>query len=112
MVAFTYTPSYSAAAQRAPMVRKSKFGDGYEQRRSDGLNPLPEIWDLQFTNREKTEGDAIDDFLAVRLGVDSFEWTTPKGDTANFKCESWTYTLDRGNNVTITARFEQVFDPA
>jgi len=112
MTTFSYTPSYSASAARQPRTRVSQFGDGYSQRQPDGINVLPEIWDLQFLNRDKTEGDAIDAFLALHAGVNFFEWTTPSGVTANFICKSWTYALDRGNNVTITGRFEQVFDPS
>lgn len=112
MTTFSYTPSYPAQAVREPATRNAKFGDGYEQRAEDGLNSLPEKWDLQFINRDTTEGDAIDAFLKTHKGVSYFQWTTPQAVTGNFICRSWTYSLDKGNNVTITARFEQVFDPS
>lgn len=112
MTTFSYTPSYPAQAVRTPKTTNSVFGDGYEQRAEDGINSLPEAWDLQFLSRDQAEGDAIDAFFAARKGVTYFQWTTPKGYAGNFICRTWTYNLDKGNRVTVTARFEEVFDPA
>lgn len=111
MATFSYNPSYSAKAVRAPKTKTARFGDGYEMRAEDGINTNPENWDLQFINRDTTEGDAIDAFLSDKKGVTPFQWTTPRGVSGNFVCKSWTYDLGSGNLVSITARFEQVFDP-
>lgn len=111
MSTFSYAADYGAAGKRTPRVRSSKFGDGYEQRQEDGINSMQEIWDLQFMNREAEVGNAIDAFLTALKGVAPFTWTTPSGVSGSFICKDWTYSLDRGNNVSITARFEQVFDP-
>lgn len=112
MTTFSYTPSYPAQAERAPKVRGISYGDGYELRTEDGINSFKEVWNLSFFSMELSDGNAIDDFLKTHKGVNYFQWTTPKGLLANFICKAWTYSLDRGNKVTITAKFEQVFDPA
>lgn len=112
MTTFTYSPSYPAQAARTPAIRTAQFGDGYEQRTEAGFNSFKEVWDLQFIGRDVAEAEAIDDFFQTHKGYLPFQWETPRGDTLNFICKSWTYALDRGNNVNINARFEQVFDPS
>lgn len=111
MPTFTYVPSYPAQAVREPKTRNAKYGDGYEMRQEEGINSLAEVWDLQFMNRDTTEGDAIDTFLITQKGGIPFDWTTPKGVAGTFICRNWTYNKDKGNLISITARFEQVFDP-
>lgn len=111
MATFTYIPSYPAQAPREPRIRSARYGDGYEMRAEDGINSFAEVWELQFMGRDTTEGDGIDTFLKTHKGSIPFDWTTPRGVAAQFICRNWTYSLDKGNNVNITARFEQVFDP-
>lgn len=107
---FTWTLSYSPQASRKPRNKFISFGDGYSQRVPDGINNLPEMWNVSFLNRDTTEGYAIDGFLKARGGVEKFQWTTPTGITANFICKEWDLNLAVGNNVTITGIFEQVFE--
>lgn len=112
MPTFTYAPSYGAAATRKPRVKAIRFGDGYEQRQTDGINRRPEIWDLQFINRSTTDAAAIDAFLATQGGADYFLWTPPVSGAVEGKyiCREWSRNVGAGNVESITARFEQVFD--
>lgn len=111
MTTFSYAPDYPPQAVRAPATNNAKFGDGYEQRAENGINSLPEIWDLAFNNRDLADANAIDTFFKDRKGVTYFEWTTPTGVSGKFICRTWNYTLVNAILATVTARFEQVFDP-
>lgn len=111
MATFTYVPSFSATESSKPQVRKFKAGDGYEQRIRFGLNTDPKEWSLTFSNRTDTERNNILTFLEARAGVESFDWTPPRGGAGKFICEEWQATLSNCNNNQIQATFKEVFEP-
>jgi phage-related protein len=110
MATFTYTPSFEATEASQPRVSKFKAGDGYEQRIRFGLNTNPKEWNLRFDNRTDTERDDIAAFLDARAGVESFDWTPPRGGAGKYICEEWQITLSNCNNNQIQATFRQVFE--
>lgn len=111
MATFTFTPDFGAQVAKKPVVRSVKFSDGYEQRLSYGINTAPQSWSLSFAQREDTEANEIESFLADKNGVTPFEWTPPNGSAPlKFICREWTRSLDRANLNTISTQFEQVFD--
>jgi len=61
----------------APRVRSAKFGDGYEQRRVDGINNIKETYNVTFNNRTVSEADDIIAFFDTKAGVTSFDFTLP-----------------------------------
>lgn len=71
------TPDKGMSRQATPRVRVSKFGDGYEQRLTDGLNPIAETWQVTFNNRSYDEIDDITGFFASLKGATSFNLTIP-----------------------------------
>lgn len=112
MSTFTYLTDYQTPKTVEPSVTVIKFGDGYEQRQKKGINNQPQKWDLQFQNRTDTEANAIEAFFVAREGVESFDWTPPDSGTAlKFVCRSWRKTPEHGGIWTITASFDQVFEP-
>lgn len=111
MATFTYTPSFEATESSKPRVRKFQAGDGYEQRVRFGLNTNAKEWSLVFSNRDDTERDNITAFLEARAGVESFDWTPPRGTAGKYVCEEWQVTLSNCNNNQIRATFRQVFEP-
>lgn len=111
MATFTYTPSFEATESSQPRVRKFQAGDGYEQRIRFGLNTDPKEWTLQFSNRTDTERENIVSFLEACAGVESFDWTPPRGGAGKFVCEEWQVTLSNCNNNQIQAKFREVFEP-
>lgn len=110
MTTFTYIPDFGASKKLNPKINSIKFGDGYEQRASSGLNTNPQIWNLSFSNRTDTEAEAIDDFLSARGGVEAFYWTPYNEVIGKYICKEWSKTLDSFNRNTIQATFQQVFD--
>lgn len=111
MATFTWTPSFEATEVSRPRVRKFEAGDGYQQRIRFGLNTDPKEWNLQFSNRDDTERDAILAFLEARDAVESFDWTPPRGVAGKYICEEWQTTLSNCNNNQIRATFKQAFEP-
>lgn len=111
MPAFSFTPSFEATESSKPRVRRFQAGDGYEQRVRFGLNTDPKEWQLTFLNRTDAERDNIVGFLEARSGVESFDWTPPRGSAGKYVCEEWQATLLNCNNNTVNATFRQVFEP-
>lgn len=111
MATFTYTPSFEATESSKPRVRRFQAGDGYEQRITFGLHPDPKEWSLVFANRDDTERDQITSFLEARGGVESFDWTPPRGSAGKYVCDEWQVTLSNCNNNQIRATFREVFEP-
>jgi phage-related protein len=111
MATFTYTPSFEATESSKPRVRRFQAGDGYEQRVTFGLHADPKEWNLTFANRTDTERDNILIFLEARGGVESFDWTPPRGTAGKYVCSEWQTTLSNSNNNQIQATFREVFEP-
>lgn len=111
MATFTWTPSFEATESSRPRVRKTAFGDGYEQRIRFGLQTNPKEWSLTFSERSDSERDAILAFLDARGGAESFDWTPPRGTAGKYVCEEWQVTLRAYNFNTVQAKFRQVFEP-
>lgn len=111
MATFTYTPSFEATESSQPRTRKFQAGDGYEQRIRFGLHTDPKEWSLTFSQRSDTERDDICAFLEARAGVESFDWTPPRGTAGKYVCEQWQVTLRAYNFNSIQATFREVFEP-
>ena len=106
------TPTYGAQKSSAPNFRIARFGDGYEQRTTFGLNQNPKQWDLTW-NVSETDADTIETFLDARAADGaSFEWT-PLGESTEYSwvCEQWSKSIPYLNRATIQATFRQVFEP-
>jgi len=110
MATFNFIPTVGAAVDYKPNVRSVRFGDGYEQRLSFGINTRPEIWTLEFRGCTSAKAEQIDGFLKERNASQSFDWTSPAGTSGKFICRSWSRSFDEPNVETIRAQFEQVFD--
>jgi len=106
------TPDYGAQRVSQPITRTVQFGDGYQQRLQFGLNQNPRKWELKWTAKTNSVSDAIESFFDARKGTESFDWTPLDEATAlKWVCRSWNRTFDYPNINTITATFEQVFEP-
>jgi phage-related protein len=113
MTTFSYVPDFGANVDETPNVYPVKFGDGYEQRISVGINTNKQIHNLTFSQRSQTEADAIRAFLRTAAAVNAFQWTPP-GDSSPlvFVCRKWNRRIDKASLYTITCTFEQVYEPA
>jgi phage-related protein len=108
MPVFTWFPDASVSVETEPVVRTARFGDGYEQRVPEGINTMPEKWDLTFTGT-RAEIDPIAVFLREHKGSVAFDWTTPDEVTGRFICRKWSKSRERGVKVTMSFTLEQVY---
>ena len=107
------TPDFGASKKSEPVVRRTRFGDGYEQRVTFGLNQNPKVWDLMWTAKSNDDADAIEAFFDARAADSaSFDWT-PLNESSSYKwvCENWTREHQYANINIIRATFRQVFEP-
>jgi len=107
-----YRPTYSASKDSQPAIRTVKFGDGYEQRLTFGLNQNPKQWSLRF---DVTDDDAgvIEAFLDARAAdAASFDWTPPDTATSyKWVCSSWSREMYEHLRSRVSVTFRQVFEP-
>jgi phage-related protein len=106
------TPTYGAQKSSQPAIRTTQFGDGYQQRVTFGLNQNPKQWSLTW-NVSETDADTIEAFLDARAAdATSFDWTPiDEGTAYKWICLEWSKTIPYVNRATITATFQQVFEP-
>lgn len=106
---FVWFPDVGSQCSIKPSVNSTKFGDGYELRVSTAINTSPETWSVKLT-RSAAESRAIDAFLRMCAGKNSFTWTTPEEVTGAFVCRAWRKNRLDGGIVEISGDFEQVFE--
>lgn len=106
---FTWLPDLAAQQTVTPTVVATKFGDGYEQRTTNGINSAPKVWKLTFTNNKNNAMSALD-FLQERGARESFTWTDPFNKTGTYVCRTWDGSQSQFGIYTITASFEQVWE--
>tara|TARA_A100001015_G_C15005674_1_gene720543 strand:+ start:466 stop:855 length:390 start_codon:yes stop_codon:yes gene_type:complete len=102
-----------------PAVLHVKFGDGYEQRASDGINSVKEEYNFNFTNRNKADIDLISDFLDTNKGVTAFEINIPDEDntsgsgfvTIKGVCDDYTTTFGTDDFWNLSMKIRRVFEP-
>lgn len=107
MSTFNHSPE-TATLTSKPRVRSALFGDGYEQRLSNGINNAPRSWALGFT-RPTAEADEILGFLEARNGVEAFDWTPPYGVTGRWVARDWSAQMISVVAKSISVTFEEVF---
>lgn len=112
MAVFDWAESDGSDVGFKVRVLKTRFGDGYEQRAADGLNPITQSWHLKFDNVDNDIGTEIVNFLKARAGVEAFDWT-PKWATSAIKvvCEDWSRSIAPGDLTNLSMTFEQRFVP-
>lgn len=108
----TITPTYGVQKRSRPNVRTVRFGDGYEQRLTVGLNQNPKTFQLTFEVSE-TDADTIETFLDARADDNaSFDFIPPgESSSSKFVCESWSKSIPFLDRATINVTFRQVFEP-
>ncbi|MEQ5728939.1 MULTISPECIES: phage tail protein [Providencia] len=91
----------------SPRTRSVRFGDGYEQRKVDGLNAHLEKFSVNLSLVPEKADQALE-FLKRHGGVKSFLFQPIKSQPAVVVvCRKWS--SDSGNvRKTISAEFEQV----
>ncbi len=105
-------PKYNYTISRQPAVNVISFGDGFEQRLTEGLNQNPVTLNLKF-DLSQTDSTTAVNFLNARItdGA-SFTFLVPNENvTKNFVCLSYNTAIPFLNRVTLTCSFREVFEP-
>ena len=109
-------PDKGMTRNAKPVVHLAKFGDGYEQRLANGLNPLTETFSVSFNNRTKEDIDDIIDFFESKGGVTKFNFIIPNSnegsseETIKVVCDTWKKTFNFGDYYSATATFRRVYE--
>ena len=104
-------PKYNYKILRQPAVNVVSFGDGFEQRLTEGLNQNSIILNLQF-DLSQTDSTTAINFLNARItdGA-SFTFLVPNENvTKNFVCLSYNTAVPFLNRVLLTCTFREVFE--
>ena len=105
-------PKYNYTITRQPAVNVISFGDGFEQRLTEGLNQNPITLNIKF-DLSQTDSTTAVNFLNARItdGA-SFTFLVPNENvTKNFVCLSYNTAIPFLNRVTLTCSFREVFEP-
>ena len=112
MATFPITnPVYNTRINARPKVNTLSFGDGFEQRLTEGLNQNPLSVNLTF-ELSQTDADTAITFLNARVedGA-SFDYTLPSETSSRkFVCTSFPRSIPFLNRVTLTCVFREVFE--
>lgn len=107
---FIWTPSYQGSVVVNPRIKKIQYGDGYEQRLSDGINSILLELNLSFDTRTSQEATAILHFLHEKSGRKSFLYlpAAPFNSIKKFVARSWESVTNFYENYSIKCKFEEV----
>ena len=112
MATFPITnPVYNTRINARPKVNTLSFGDGFEQRLTEGLNQNPLSVNLTF-ELTQTDADTAIAFLNARVedGA-SFDYTLPSESTSRkFVCTSFPRSIPFLNRVRLSCVFREVFE--
>ena len=112
MATFPITnPVYNTRINARPKVNILSFGDGFEQRLTEGLNQNPLSVNLSF-ELSQTDADTAITFLNARVedGA-SFDYTLPsESSSRKFVCTAFPRTIPYLNRVTLSCTFREVFE--
>ena len=109
-------PDRSLQKRSAPRTLTARFGDGYEQRATDGINNINEQYSISFVNRPSAEADDIVGYFESLGGATSFNYTisdtneSPPERTMKVVCETWNMTYTQNDCHTVTATFRRVYE--
>lgn len=103
-----YCPKPGYTVESEPRRRVNQFGDGYQQRIVDGLNPLLRKYNLTFKLKHQTSVKFVE-LLVKWGGVTPFYFREHANDNQLVKvvCPKWTE--KKGLNYTeLSCSFEEV----
>jgi len=92
-------------------INEVRFGDGYIQLSSNGINNNSETWELTYTG-EKEEIAKVRAFLNSHI-INSFKWVNPFGEEKLYRVVNQSIESEfvGGKVVSLTFQFTQSFAP-
>lgn len=102
-------PDWGLSEKTEFKVSTVSFGDGYEQRRPEGLNSRRRKWTLKWTNLSLDQKDVLVNFLQERKGAYSFIWQKPGDEAVRVLCESVGFTWTDYSVYSVQASIKEDF---
>jgi len=106
---FTWCATKQSTGQVNGSVLRAQFGDGYSQTAANGINPNSSVWNLEFIGKQD-KIKQISDFLRSHVGK-SFIWDEPLVGDGYFLCSTFNPAPNGNRLWSITATFEQTYQP-
>ena len=99
--------------QATPRVLVARFGDGYEQRVADGVNPNDQQITLNFANREAAKIYEIAAYFDAIIGKSFTLTITDHSGNTDIKVvvENYNITYVSENFHTLGAQLRRVYEP-
>ncbi|MBO9552234.1 phage tail protein [Pseudomonas sp.] len=106
------SPDYGLTAGGTFSRDVANFGDGYELRRSAGLQPFRREWGVRWSLLSEDKRNTLRDFLNARRGVEAFQCSIPgEGDLRVICAEPPSVIHLSYNLYTLTATFTEDLNP-
>lgn len=105
---FTWFPVFESEESVEASTSVVKFGEGYEQRQSAGLNNIKPEWSLVFEGTREEIAEIVA-FIKARNGVESFYWRTPSLEDVVVVCSKYTRKNMQGY-AQLSVTFRRVFE--
>lgn len=107
METLKFCPQRGYTVENEPRRKVNQFGDGYQQRIVDGLNPLLRKYALTF-NLKPQQAVELDRFFARHGGVTAFQFKDKiRNALVKVVCPKWSQTV-KGSHIEIRCDFEEV----
>ena len=109
-------PDRGFTKQTKPSILRAKFGDGYEQRKINGINNMVETYNLSFSNRPNTETDDLEAFFIEQAGVSKFTFTIPDSNEGTGEkdikviCTEWSKSHTQTGATSLNAKLSRVYE--
>ena len=108
---FTWSPRVGSSGDSQPDILQSKFGNGYSQRLSVGINNIAGSYAVSFTGNEAYIRP-IKAFFIKHKGANHFLWTPPlEARGAFITTGGWQVQTLGNKKYTLSTTFQQVFNP-
>lgn len=111
MATFSIIPTQASLSSTVKTnILEASLGDGYKQRAANGINTMPELWNVRWVNKISVI-DTIEAFFVTAGGYISFDWIPPRQlTTKKFICKQWNRNIITPDIDEMTTVFEQVWD--
>lgn len=108
----TWCPDVDQNQRTVPRMKIAKFGDGYEQRVLDGLNPIDKEFTVNYSGKDQTTLYEMQSYLENTKGGAFPFYDRGLQLTYDVFCDEWTiqWMLARGDGGaygTLTATFRK-----
>lgn len=109
-------PDKGFGRQTTMRVHVAQFGDGYEQRLTDGINTKQQTLSVSFSTRPKAEIDDLVAFFESLNGVSKFRFDLEDSNESSSTesifcvCDTWSQSWAYDNFYSLTATFRRVYE--